>query len=143
MTSLSEPELKRSAVPRELLRPATLRGLLGMALEEWAVIAVSWLSLALAPRTVQPWIYPALCLVLAGRFHALGVLLHDAAHLPLRRKSPLAFVVEALCGYPVASTIEAMRYHHLRHHRDSGLDTDPYFKAGRQPALWWTVNLAR
>jgi fatty acid desaturase len=143
MTALSELELTRSAVPRDLLRPGTLRGLLGMALEEWAVIAVSWLALALAPRTVQPWIYPALCLVLAGRFHALGVLLHDAAHLPLRRKSLAALAVEAFCGYPVASTIEAMRYHHLRHHRDSGTETDPYFKTGPQTALWWTLNVAR
>ena len=135
--------LARRDVPRALLAPSTLRGLARMALQEWLVIGACWVILALAPSALRPWMYPILCLVLAGRFHALGVLLHDAAHLPLRRKSPLALGVEILCGYPVASTIDAMRYHHLRHHRDSSMETDPYFKAGPQTAVWWTVNVAR
>jgi fatty acid desaturase len=37
-----------------------------------------------------------------------------------------------------------MRYHHLRHHRDSGMPSDPYFKAGvdENPALY-ALNVAR
>lgn len=114
-----------------------------MALEEWTVIALCAMILVRLPNAVLPWLYPLVCLVLAGRFHALGVLLHDASHMPLRRKSVLAFAVEVLCGYPVASTIEAMRYHHLRHHRDSGMETDPYLKRGPARPLWWLLNVAR
>lgn len=143
MTSAIEAAVRRSNVPRALLRRSSLRGLLRMALEEWAVIALCWLVLLRVPNVAVPWLYPMLCLVLAGRFHALGVLLHDASHMALRRKSVLAFAVEALCGYPVASTIDAMRYHHLRHHRESGMETDPYFKDGSQSAWWWSLNVAR
>jgi fatty acid desaturase len=143
MSSTIDASVIRSNVPRELLRRSSLRGLLRMAAEEWAAIVLSWLVLLRLPNGAAPWLYPLFCLVLAGRFHALGVLLHDASHMPLRRKSSLAVAVEVLCGYPVASTIEAMRYHHLRHHRDSGMETDPYFKDGSHNLLWWSLNVAR
>lgn len=135
--------LKRRDAPLDLLLPATLGGLLRMAIEEWLVIGTCWVALAYAPDNVRPWLYPVFCLVIAGRLHALGVLLHDAAHLPLRRKTTLVYAIEILCGYPVASTVDAMRYHHLRHHRDSGMETDPYFKTGPQTPLWWLVNVGR
>ncbi len=92
------------------------------------MIAAAWVAMAAAPW----WLYPIVALVVAGRLHALGVVLHDATHMPLRRKTAAVRVVEVLCGYPIASTLNAMRYHHLRHHRDSGMHTDPYYKAGRQ-----------
>jgi fatty acid desaturase len=133
------PELSRRAVPVQLLEPPRCRRLVGMALEEWAMLLGLWTVTALAPD----WAYPLLLLPLAGRFHALGVILHEAAHLPLARKTAGARAVELLCGYPIASTLEAMRYHHMRHHRDSGMATDPYYKAGRQQRVWWVLNVAR
>jgi fatty acid desaturase len=126
-------------VPRELLVRATVRPLLRMTAEEWSLILLLWAVLAVAPG----WVYWVLLLPLAGRFHALGVLLHDATHLPLRRKTFGIRVVETLCGYPIATTLNAMRYHHLRHHRDSGMETDPYFKTGEQSPLWWALNTLR
>ena len=63
--------------------------------------------------------------------------------MPLRRKTLGVRFVEVLCGYPLATTLNAMRYHHLRHHRDSGLATDPYYKTGAQGPLWWTLNTLR
>lgn len=134
------PHVSRRDVPRELLEPANEAGLLGMALEEWAMIAAAWVVMAAAPWW---WCYPVVALVVAGRLHALGVVLHDATHMPLRRKTAAVRAVEVLCGYPIASTLNAMRYHHLRHHRDSGMHTDPYYKAGRQNALWQTLNILR
>lgn len=135
----AEPRLSRRDVPRELLPGANVRDLLRMAAEEWAFIALLSTAMALSPA----WVYWLLLLPLAGRFHALGVVLHDATHMPLRRKTPGVRVVEALCGYPIASTLNAMRYHHLRHHRDSGMETDPYYKAGEKGAVWWTLNTLR
>jgi fatty acid desaturase len=143
MSALAEVAIKRADTPSELLRVGSLGSLLRMAVEEWGAILFCWAILLGVPHSALPWLYPALCLVLAGRFHALGVLLHDASHMAPRKKSLLAFVVEALCGYPVASTIDAMRYHHLRHHRDSGMETDPYFKDGPQTRTWWWLNVAR
>jgi len=137
--SSASAALSRSAVPRDLLRPPTARGLLRMAAEEWAMLVVLWVVVWLMPR----WVYPLLFVAIAGRLHALGIILHDAAHMPLRGKPVALRLVEMLCGYPVASTIEAMRYHHLRHHRDSGMETDPYFKDGDQTLPWWTLNVGR
>ncbi|MEX2179657.1 MAG: fatty acid desaturase [Gemmatimonadaceae bacterium] len=131
--------LSRSDVPRELLTRATIRGLVRMTIEEWGMIVVLLALVAVCPW----WTYPVLLVPLAGRFHALGVILHDLTHMPLRSKSLGARFVEVLCGYPIASTLNAMRYHHLRHHRDSGMETDPYYKDGRHNALWWTLNVAR
>jgi fatty acid desaturase len=98
-----------------------------------------WFAMTFVPW----WLVPVLWVGIAGRFHALGVVLHDAAHMPLRGKSLTVRLVEVLCGYPMATTINAMRYHHLRHHRDSGMETDPYFKEGEQTALWWTLHTLR
>jgi fatty acid desaturase len=110
-----------------------------MTVEEWSLILILWAVMALAPG----WVYGVLLLPLAGRFHALGVILHDATHMPLRRKTLGVRFVEALCGYPIATTLNAMRYHHLRHHRDSGMDSDPYYKTGAQGAFWWAGNTLR
>lgn len=116
--------LTRGSVPQALLGKATIARLVGYALVDWAVIAVCWLGLSQSPY----WLYPIWVLVIAGRFHSFGVILHDATHMPLRGKSLGVRLVEVLSGYPIATTLNAMRYHHLRHHRDSGMATDPYFK---------------
>lgn len=131
--------ITRRHAPGELLQPAFVSGLVRMGLEEWGMIGALWTGLAFAPW----WLYAPIAVLLAGRFHALGVILHDAAHMPLRRKTFAIHIVETLCGYPLATTLNAMRYHHLRHHRDSGMPQDPYFKARRQTGLWWFLNTAR
>lgn len=125
-------------IPPELLRVARPSRLSLYALADWAMIAVIWLAAWRAPL----WLYPLWVVLLAGRFHALGVVLHDAVHLPLRRKDGALRVVELLAGYPVGSTLDAMRYHHLRHHRDLGLPGDPYLKpwVGRSALRHWLIS---
>jgi fatty acid desaturase len=99
------------------------RSLIGWALFDWAVIAASWIVMA---AFESPLVRVAGIVLVASRLHALGVILHDACHRPMRKKTAAWWFVEALCGWPIGSTIAAMRYHHLRHHRDSGMRTDPY-----------------
>lgn len=123
--ALDEPTLPaRLRAPRALLRPPTIPGLLRQSAVDLAVIAVCWALMA----TLPTWTWPAWILVIAGRLHAAGVILHDLVHLPLRGKTWGVRLVELLAGYPIATTLDAMRYHHLRHHRDSGMPQDPYFK---------------
>lgn len=117
-------EVRRSQAPRELLVRSTTSQLLRLALEEWTWMALAWLAMALLPL----WLAPLPMLVVAGRLHALGIILHDASHMPLKGKPWLMRLLEVLAGYPIATTLNAMRYHHLRHHRDSGMATDPYLK---------------
>ncbi len=126
------------AIPGELLRAARPRRLILYALADWAMISAIWLAAWRAPG----WLYLVWVVLLAGRFHALGVVLHDAVHMPLRQKPGSLRVVELLAGYPVGSTLEAMRYHHLRHHRDLGLPGDPYLKpwVGRSAVRHWLIS---
>jgi fatty acid desaturase len=124
------PSLRPSAdaLPAGLLRPARVVTLIRFALADWAVIAACWLLLAWADRW---WLFLLAWLVIAGRFHALGVVLHDACHMRAeQRQSALLPVLELLAGYPIATSLAAMRYHHLRHHRHSGGAADPYLKVG-------------
>jgi fatty acid desaturase len=129
-------------VPRELLAPSTPAGLLRLAAVEWAGMALGWMVMAWAP----PVLRPLAVLAVAGRLHALGVLLHDAVHLPERSRDWRLCPLEVVAGYPIASTLAAMRYHHLRHHRNTGLPSDPYRKppdGGRLRTLWrWFLLLS-
>ncbi|HEY1758524.1 MAG TPA: fatty acid desaturase [Bryobacteraceae bacterium] len=129
-------------VPRELLTGVRVPRLIRYALVDWLAIATIWLIAPHAPISL----YPLWALLLAGRIHALGVVLHDAVHSQ-GRKTPAMRVVELLAGYPIGSTIEAMRYHHLRHHRENGLPEDPYFKPwfgkriGKSRIRFWLMSL--
>jgi len=116
------------ALPAGLLRPAKVSTLIRYALTDWVVIFSCWFALAWLDRG---WLFPAAWLVIAGRFHALGVVLHDACHMRAQqRASKLMPLLELLAGYPIATSLAAMRYHHLRHHRHSGGPEDPYLKPG-------------
>jgi fatty acid desaturase len=126
----STPFLRPSAqsLPAGLLRPARVTTLIRYALIDWAVIAACWTALAWAGVW---WLFPAAWLIVAGRFHALGVVLHDACHMRAeQRQGSLMPLLEVLAGFPLATSLAAMRYHHLRHHRHSGGAQDPYLKPG-------------
>jgi len=132
--------IKRGDAPRALLVKPTVGGLLRDSLMDWLGIGLCWTAMALTPW----WTYPLWAVLVAGRIHSLGVVLHDAAHMPLRGKSAAVRLLELLAGYPLALTVNAMRYHHIRHHRDSGMETDPYFKSGLEGRPWlWMLQWLR
>ena len=105
--------------------------LLRYATTEWLVIVCTWVVLWNSPA----WVYLVALPILAGRFHALGVVLHDACHMGRRARGPGLWLLQLLAGYPIATTLEAMRYHHLRHHRHSGMAADPYLRVGISASL--------
>lgn len=132
--------IPRKGIPLELLKTPTVEGLLGRAGLDWTVILASWAGILLLPT----WTLPFLIIVAASRFHALGVLMHDLSHMRIRQKTWTVRVLEVIAGYPLATTVNAMRYHHLRHHRDSGMPTDPYFKEHiEQKPLACLLNVLR
>ena len=124
----------RALVPRELLVRPEVPALVRQALVEWALIAACQVAMAWVPLAT-----PLLVVLIAGRMHAFGVILHDAAHLSLRRKGPGLRLLECLAGYPIASTWNAMRYHHLRHHQHEGSALDAYHRP--LPGEWWRTGL--
>lgn len=118
-------------------------GVLAQALQEWGIIAFTWFTLLGASSNVFLFIvvYAVAFAILAGRFHALGVILHDAIHSAeiVRQRSVW---LSLLAGYPITTTPEAMRFHHLRHHRHFGTENDPYLKDGPR---WhaWTITCVK
>lgn len=118
------PKLDRRNVPSGLLGRANHWRLVRYTVEDWGWIVLCWLAMSWTPA----WLYPLWAILIAGRIHSFGVILHDACHLNIRNKTLPLRIVEVFAGYPMASTLNAMRYHHIRHHRDSGMPEDPYFK---------------
>lgn len=90
---------------------------------DWLLIFTGWWMLSSFNNVL---VIAAATLLIAGRLHALGVILHDACHRPSQPGSARWWLVDAVAGWPIASTTAAMRYHHLRHHRFSGTSQDPY-----------------
>jgi len=131
---------RRADVPRELLVKPTIPGLLRQAAFDWGCLALLWTAMAFTPL----WLDVPLMVLVAGRLHAFGVILHDAAHMPLRHKTPAVRLLEVLVAYPIATTLDAMRYHHIRHHKDSGMASDPYFKGGVDDSkINWLIQWLR
>lgn len=79
-----------------------------------------WTLSALGPW----WTFLLMAPLIGGRIHALGVLLHDACHLPERSRA--IRLLEAVGGWPIGTTVESMRAHHLRHHARTNGEHDPY-----------------
>lgn len=114
---------RRSDIPNNLLERANDLTLVRYTVVDWLWIGSFWLGMAYTP----PIFYPLWVLLIAGRIHAFGVTLHDAIHKSFKVKNWKLRFVEIFAGYSMASTLNAMRYHHIRHHRDSGMPNDPYF----------------
>ena len=130
--SASFGALNRTDVPKDLLGRAQDITLVRYTIVDWAWIAAFWVGMTYT----DPLLYPLWAILIAGRIHAFGVTLHDAVHKSIKKKNWKLRFVEVFAGYPMASTINAMRYHHIRHHRDSGMETDPYFKPTLQGNRW-------
>lgn len=113
----------------------------GMAiLFDWAVIAA---AIAASSYLASPFAYIAAVLVIGGRMHALGVLIHEFAHYRfIASKSLSEWVGDVLLGWPLGTTIDSYRRNHLAHHRytNTGQDPDWVVKFGTQqftfPQRW-------
>ena len=116
--------LNRADVPEELLGRTKDINLVRYTIVDWLWIGIFWVGMTYS----DPILYPIWALLIGGRIHSFGVTLHDATHKSIRKKNWKMRFVETFAGYPLATTLNAMRYHHIRHHRDSGMESDPYFK---------------
>ena len=45
-------------------------------------------------------------------------------------------IIEFLTGYPSGTSANAMKYHHSRHHQNTCMDVDPYFKKSVSSKTW-------
>ncbi len=124
--------IARKTPPAELMQGATYGGLYRDTLIDWAVIVGLFFVALNAPW----WTYPVVAYLLAGRFHALAVIMHDLGHLRFEKKGLRERVLEVLCGYSINWTIELFRYSHNRHHDAPNQLIDPYFNPGMVGNKW-------
>lgn len=119
---------KRSDVPREYLKSADINFLLRKSFIDWGIVAACWLGMFLS----SVYLWPIFLIIIGGRIHAFGVIIHDLTHLNFSPKTFKIRLIEVLMGYPIGTTVNAMAYHHLRHHRNTLLETDPYFNYNKK-----------
>lgn len=114
---------------------------------DWAVIAA---AIALANHFGAVWLYLLAVAVIAGRMHALGVLMHEAAHFRFLKNRKIADLVgDLFMAWPIMATVDGYRQNHLAHHQHTNTEKDPDWttKLGKAayafPQQVWamTVNL--
>ncbi len=113
---------------KELKRLSTLQPWrTGMALAiDWAIIVA---AIAIVEWSGSWWLYLPAVLVIAGRQHALAVLLHDFGHYRfVPGKSVSDWTADLLIAWPLLATLAGYRRNHLSHHRYVNTDKDPDWK---------------
>lgn len=92
-------------------------------MQDWAVIAATifvskWFS--------NPVIYVIAVMVIAGRMHGIGILLHEFAHYRFGAdKKSSDWIGDLFLAWPVFATVDAYRQNHLAHHRHTNTKDDP------------------
>ncbi|MFA6236577.1 MAG: fatty acid desaturase [Bacteriovorax sp.] len=119
---------KRQDVPAELLIGPSIRNLYFYTAVDWSVIVLCWYLL----MNTTPYLYPLWIIIVAGRLHSFGVILHDVSHLNLANKTFHMRMLEILTGYVIGTSANAMAYHHIRHHRHTLKQNDPYFSINKR-----------
>lgn len=89
----------------------------------WLLIVFSFFLVAFFPNPIS--IVIAL-IIIGGRQHGLGVLMHDASHNSLFKSKALnQFFGQWFCAYPILANLNSYREAHLTHHKKAGTKQDP------------------
>lgn len=115
-------------------------------------IAIDWATILLA-MAVSIWadnwpVYIAAVFVIAGRQHALAVLIHDFAHYQfLKNKRLSEWVGDLFLAWPILITVNSYRTTHMEHHFYTNSEKDPDYvprlkmKSYKFPMqLWFLVS---
>ncbi|MBY0414276.1 MAG: hypothetical protein K2Q18_08925, partial [Bdellovibrionales bacterium] len=102
---------KRQDVPSDLLIGADIFRLYVDLLCDWIVVILS----AYLMFHTSFYLYPVWAIIIAGRLHAFGVILHDVCHMNLQIKTIHMRILEIFSGYIIGKSANAMAYHHIRH----------------------------
>lgn len=139
MDARAETRLIKDAVgriPKSWFR-VDWRILIRQALGDLAVLGVGAV-LCLAYPVWAVWI--PVWTVMAGRIHALAILMHDLVHVRELDKRPLfKLALDALICWPVVMNMDYYGLAHGFHHRESNLPgKDPYFVPlhAQHPAIY-------
>lgn len=95
-----------------------------------AALAMDWMLIVgtvIVTERYFSWpLYVVAVFFLGTRFHALGVLMHEATHFRLFKNQKVNdWVGEVLCAWPMLVTLYGYRKNHLTHHRETNSSKDP------------------
>lgn len=90
---------------------------------DWAVIAA---AIAFSEHMETWWALIGAWIVIGGRMHAFGVLIHDFSHYRFISNKKLSeWVGDVLLAWPLFTFVDGYRKNHLTHHRYTNTDKDP------------------
>ncbi|HNE20748.1 MAG TPA: fatty acid desaturase family protein [Turneriella sp.] len=120
---LKPKDILSSEEMAQLLKKSDLRGFAEVG-TTWALVAFSFVIVALWPHTPTLFVPVLIALVLLGNRHlALAILVHDASHHALFKTRWLNdFMGKWFAAAPVLQNLEGYRKYHLQHHRYTGQD---------------------
>lgn len=95
-----------------------------------AFIALEWSSIVLAAYLSQKFFNPITYFLtvfwIGSRFHALGILMHEAAHYRLFKSRRIGDIVgNVFLAWPITLTVQGYRNEHLAHHQNLNTAQDP------------------
>ncbi len=100
---------------------------------DWIFIAS---AIAFGEAVPTIWAYFLCITVIAGRQHALLVLMHEGAHFRLHKNATVNdFMSDFFAAFPLLADTAGYRVHHQAHHRHLNSDNDPdWTRKIKQPA---------
>lgn len=90
---------------------------------DWAVIAA---SIAASQYTHNLVVYLLAVLLIGGRQHGFGALMHEFAHYRfISNKAASDWICDLFVSWPILASVDAYRRNHLAHHRYTNTEQDP------------------
>lgn len=121
MNTSHKPPFTREQI-RQLTQRSNWRGAWAV-FSTWALIAASF---ALLATWTNPLTFIVALVLLGGRQLALAILQHEAAHGTLfKNRRANRLIGDWLCARPIWLKLENYRLHHMKHHKDTGVQGDP------------------
>lgn len=116
-------------VRKELKGKISLRSLKSSDFYSAMIIGSDWLIIAFAITvaclTKHPVVYLLSIPLIGSRMMALGVLMHEASHGNLFKKSKLSrLITDLLLAWPIAQSVSGYKHVHKHHHQHLKTDKD-------------------
>lgn len=128
-TFIENLEIRKVAA--QYLRVNSLRSLTFLSLD-WGIIVS---SVYLCDKYFSPFLYIITVFIIGGRQQALGVLMHDAAHMKFLKNPKMNdWVSDLFMAWPGLLSTAAYRANHIAHHLHTNTQKDPDWsrKAGQK-----------
>lgn len=120
--ALTKSERLDSTIIRELSQLNPLRSIAHIVFEYVFILS----AIVLCSMYWHPAFYIVCVMWIGARQHALGILMHEAAHYRIVKSKRINdFIGEVFLSFPLLISMKNYRTNHLAHHRHMNTDEDP------------------